>query len=541
VFDQSCLENKMTLIAYGYCHSEIPKILEDYSGRVSKLEGDNCWEMLLGKQKAISYIKNGCWLLRNALCNTWRNETFISYGAYSPNYNIVNYCHTDKIVACRFEKDKPLDSEVASFAEEFHVPYDIVDCNLNEFKQLLLNGINTANSQSKSIISTQIDNTDKREIKSIRNTNEVEFQIDIFQNKLAFVSPSIYDFIGFHQSRFCELYHSDPDNIMYPDKDVFQKITQQRFTYISRCLTQGIQLPLTMEYKIKNKSGSYIWIKESIFPKYTKYGAVNAFFLGKLENITERKRTEDKLAIMYQKEMKYRAALERELKNRIEFTHALVHELKTPLTPIILASDALVNHRSGKEMLPLINCIHRGVDDLSGRIEELLDLARGEAGVLTLKIEPFDLNKTIGEAVKYFKSAAEKNGQIIKTNLSNNYINVVGDKQRIKQVIMNLLDNAIKYSGIDSEIAIETSLLEKKLIFSIKDNGLGIPQQKHQDIFQPYKSARNHLSSGLGIGLSLAKSIIQLHGGKIWVVSQENNGFALYFTLPIISNALIVK
>lgn len=106
----------------------------------------------------------------------------------------------------------------------------------------------------------------------------------------------------------------------------------------------------------------------------------------------------------------------------------------------------------------------------------------------------------------------------------------MADSKRIKQVLMNLIDNAIKYSGECSTIIFSTSMLNEKLVVMVQDDGPGIPEERQQDLFIPYKGT-NKLS-GLGIGLALSKKIVELHEGKMWVVNNQRSGCAFYFTLP---------
>jgi signal transduction histidine kinase len=178
----------------------------------------------------------------------------------------------------------------------------------------------------------------------------------------------------------------------------------------------------------------------------------------------------------------------------------------------------------------LIECINKGAADLSGRIDEILDLARGEVGVLTIECSPFNINALIEEIANLFKLRAEKNKQRLKLELDEAIPFAVAESKRIKQVLMNIIDNAIKYSGERSTITLTTGILNDKLVVMVQDDGPGIPKERQQDLFIPYRCTNN--LSGLGIGLALSKKIVELHGGKVWVVTNQGKGCAFYFTLP---------
>ncbi|APV43782.1 PAS fold-containing protein [Dehalogenimonas formicexedens] len=533
VFDQACLENDVALLVYGNCHPDLQNILRQYSKRIIKLEGDSCWEMLLGKEIAQDYLAKGYWLLKNALCTTWRKEVFISYGANSEHGNLIRDCGTKKILACRFEPDKPKEQDVSSFSQAFGVPYEIRECDTSGFQHLVMNGVKTAGERiSKGgFIQTKRDHS--RCKTPIGTINEAKFKLNTLSNKLVFVSPKIFQLLGFLPGEFKRLYTSNPDGIFYFDEDTFRQVSTKRFSYFAQCLSRGIQLPFNIEYRVRHENGSVLWVRECFSPTYNNDGTLNPCFIGKLENITAWKETEDELKRLYQKETQLRVELEEEIKRRVEFTRALVHELKTPLTPILLASDTLSNMNGDNQWRPLVNSINHGAHDLNSRIDELLDLARGEVGILRVTSKPFQLNDAVGDAVEFYVAKAKLFNQTIACHLDSKLPKTMGDRKRITQVISNLLDNAIKYSGDNSQITISTRVEMNDILFSIVDNGPGISENRIADIFNPYKCSSNSHLSGLGLGLALSRMIVEKHLGRIWVTSKIGTGSAFLFTLPL--------
>lgn len=532
VFDQACLENDVALLIYGNCHPDLQHILHQYSKKIIKLKGDSCWEMLLGKELAQNYLADGYWLLKNALCTTWRKEVFVSYGANSEHGNLIRDCGTKKILACRFEPGKPNERDVASFSQAFEIPYEIRDCDTSGFQNLVLDGLKTA---SKRIARSSL--KPRKPANSQHNTpigtvNEANFKLNTLSNNLVFVSPKVFQLLGYSPSEFKRHYSSNLDSMFYSDETTFNEASAKRFAYFSQCLSRGMQLPFNNEYQVRHKNGSVLWVRESFSPTYNNDGTLNPCFIGKLENIDSWKKAEEQLKKSYEKETQLRCALEDEIKRHVEFTRALVHELKTPLTPILLASDTMSNMINDSRWQPLLESINYGAHDLNNRIDELLDLARGEVGILNVVPKPFQLNDAVNEAVKYFNVKAKLYNQNIVVNLERNLPRALGDHKRITQVISNLLDNAIKYSGDNSKITVSVSVVNKEILFSIIDTGPGIPEAKLADLFNPYKCSNHHLS-GLGLGLALSKMIVEKNFGRIWSTSTPGTGSSFYFTLPL--------
>ncbi|MEN8613668.1 ATP-binding protein [Dehalogenimonas sp. THU2] len=533
VFEQSCLENDRTLLIYGFCHSEIEHILKHYSNQITKIKGGNCWEMLLGKEKTQEYISEGYWLLKDALCTKWKNEVFVSYGAFSEDSNMIKACGTKKILACRFESEKPHESDVATFASAFNVPYEITNVDMTSFRSLINKSIDELQGGAQP---NPQRNSPTNKLQSMFKgvyEKEVFYKINVVTKDITFVSPRIRSLLGYTTDEFIQSFLAGPGNGYYKDSQVYQSVTESRYSYISKCLAQGIQLPYSVEYESLKKNGDSIWIRESLYPKYYKDGSIQPSLIGKLEDITDWKKNEEELKKALRKEVDLRAALEKEIKRRIHFTNALVHELKTPLTPIILASDTLANIVEEPNYQLLLEQIKIGANELCFRIDELLDLARGEVGLLTLDTEEMNINEVIKEVTAFLTSKATNNQQSITTQLSPDTPLILADRRRIKEVITNLVDNAIKYSGVNTTITIVTDVRKDDIVTTVRDTGKGIPKSNQNNIFDPYKRAPNNRLSGLGLGLALSKMIIEKHGGRIWLNGRYQKGCSFQFSIPV--------
>jgi ligand-binding sensor domain-containing protein/signal transduction histidine kinase len=235
--------------------------------------------------------------------------------------------------------------------------------------------------------------------------------------------------------------------------------------------------------------------------------------------------------------------LEEELNNRVEFTHALVHELKTPLTPLLSSSEYLVENVEDDMTLGFIKNIRQGILNLEKRINELMDLSRGEVGLIKLHCDFVYPIVIIKECIRYFIPEAQKKNQGIILDLPDTISEIYADEERLKQVILNLLNNASKFTRRGGEITLKALETDKWLEISISDTGCGIDEGEQKYIFEPYSKLRlkKESHSGLGLGLYLSKLFVELHGGKIWVISSKGKGSTFTFTIPLRSTVYEIE
>ncbi|MBM3155253.1 MAG: HAMP domain-containing histidine kinase [Chloroflexi bacterium] len=250
---------------------------------------------------------------------------------------------------------------------------------------------------------------------------------------------------------------------------------------------------------------------------------------------SERIRAERKLRQAYDEEVKLRRDLQAEMERRVEFTRALVHELKTPLTPVLASSELLIEELRREPFLSLARNINRGALSLNEKIDELLDLARGEIGMLRLKLKQIDPSPLLRSIADEISSLVASQGQSLILDLSEPLPSVTVDENRLRQVILNLLNNACKFTPEGGTIVLRTKRRGTRLAIEVEDTGPGIPLEEQQLIFEPYYRARSGqiYSGGLGLGLPLCKTLVELHGGQMWVKSQENKGSVFGLSLPL--------
>jgi signal transduction histidine kinase/ligand-binding sensor domain-containing protein len=233
--------------------------------------------------------------------------------------------------------------------------------------------------------------------------------------------------------------------------------------------------------------------------------------------------------------MKTEKKLEEEMERRIEFTRALVHELKTPITTLSVTSDLFSEEAFEEPFISLSQSINRGVDNLSKRSDELLDLARGEIGALGIKPKVVNVNIILSNLKSdQAKVAASKNIDLqfdVQAKLPRIYL----DGDRISQVLVNLIDNAFKYSPTGGRVIVSVREEDGNLVFRVSDQGRGISKKRQAHIFESgYQLKKDHQRfGGLGLGLMLSKLLVELHGGTIWVDSKTNKGSVFGFSIPI--------
>ena len=290
------------------------------------------------------------------------------------------------------------------------------------------------------------------------------------------------------------------------------------------------------KYRIIDKEGQVRWLLESVAS--IQYQGRRAI-LGHAMDITEREMAQEKLEEAYEKERRLRQELQIEVQRRVEFTRALVHELKTPLTPIMSSSDLLVSGLKEEPWLSVAQNIQRGAINLNKRIGELLDLARGEIGMLRLNPKRVDFLKQLQHVGSEMSVVASSNGQTLKVELPPSLPLPWADEDRLRQITQNLLVNATKFTPEGGTITLRAKEENSSIVVEVQDTGYGIPEEEQRRLFRPYHRQtgdREHLS-GLGLGLALCKNLVQLHGGRIWVQSQEGKGAMFSFSIPINSRA----
>jgi len=248
-----------------------------------------------------------------------------------------------------------------------------------------------------------------------------------------------------------------------------------------------------------------------------------------------RKQTEIKLADMYKNEKALHRKVKGQLEEKARFTAMLAHELKTPITPVISASDYLVNNLTEEPFISFAHQINRGILRLLTRINELLDVNRGELGMLRLKKQRFNLEGLLRECHSVFLPIAGERCLSLNLNVPRNLPHVNADGERIRQVVFNLLDNAVRYTPVGGAVIISARDETDRVQIEISNTSFSLHRKNSRDLFLPYwkRSDGSEMKKGShGLGLSICKMLIGLHGGNLWVETRPEIGTVFGFALP---------
>ncbi len=216
------------------------------------------------------------------------------------------------------------------------------------------------------------------------------------------------------------------------------------------------------------------------------------------------------------------------------------HELRTPLTSISAYTDLLERNRTGnlsEKQVRQLGVVKRNSSHLSRLISDLLDISKIESPEFTLTKAEFDLSEVVVDLVESLEPLVRAKEQRITADIVEG-IELIADKQKITQVISNLIENAVKYSPADSEITVTTSVHEEEAEIVIRDNGYGINKGDQEQIFEAFFRSRteeNWEVPGTGLGLALVKRIVSMHGGIVMLKSELGVGSSFTILLPILT------
>jgi two-component system phosphate regulon sensor histidine kinase PhoR len=221
---------------------------------------------------------------------------------------------------------------------------------------------------------------------------------------------------------------------------------------------------------------------------------------------------------------------------RQEFVGNISHEFRTPLASLRALVETLRDGAVGdpEAAQRFLDMAEREVDSLTQIVQESLELSRIESGRLPLRLSPTDVADLIVPVADRLGPQAERAGLSVSCPLPHGLPQVLADPERIRQVVSNLMHNAIKFTPSGGEIQISAEQVADEVVISVQDTGVGISKEDLPRVFERfYKADRARSKGGTGLGLAIAKHIVQGHGGKIWVHSVQGQGSRFSFSLPV--------
>ncbi|MGJ8640709.1 MAG: hybrid sensor histidine kinase/response regulator [Opitutaceae bacterium] len=264
--------------------------------------------------------------------------------------------------------------------------------------------------------------------------------------------------------------------------------------------------------------------------------------LSRLRNDLEREvesRTEQLKKKNEELEIAWKKA-EESIRTKEEFLSVLSHELRSPLNPVVSLTSLLLEDITNPEHLDMLNSVYSAGQQMSRLIYDLLEFASKEAAEPDVRIEAFDLLKFLNECVAHFRILSEKKGvQFYLQTEPDMPEHIQTDKVRLRQVLENLLNNAFKFCN-KGKIELSCYMEGEKrdeITFCVSDTGIGIPNDKQELVFESFYQADTSSTraySGMGLGLSIAQRMTEKIGGRLRLVSKENEGTSLYLHIPAI-------
>ncbi|NLV00429.1 histidine kinase [Marinomonas sp. UCMA 3892] len=335
-----------------------------------------------------------------------------------------------------------------------------------------------------------------------------------------FVSDAIYDVTGWSTSEFysktisfAKLVHPDDEENV---ASTIKEATNTRKSY-------------KLEYRLRHKDGHYVWVLENgsvILNKHSKPEWIDGVIL----DISQRVEMEDELR-------QAKAKAEASVESKASFLANMSHEIRTPMNAIIGFSDILLESEISGENKKHLSIISKSARSLLHLLNDILDSAKLEKNKLELDIQPFVLANSVDTVISTLWLQARNKGLELNFNIEKDVaVAYLGAEDRIRQVLMNILGNAVKFTEKGHVTLNVLKLQDGKIRFSVTDSGIGIPEERLTHIFDPFTQADASMSrrfGGTGLGTSISKQLVTLMGGQIHVTSEAGVGSCFFFDLPL--------
>ncbi len=328
------------------------------------------------------------------------------------------------------------------------------------------------------------------------------------------------DVLGYSEDELRQLTFVD---ITHPDDLPQTQVNVQR-------LLAGEVAAFTLEKRYVRKDGATLWSSTTVTTLKEKDGRPSRF-IGVIEDISQRKQ-------LLESERSARAEAERMSAMKDEFLATLSHELRTPLSAILGWSLVLQRHpMAGGELQKALETIERNARLQAQLIDDLLDMSRITSGKVRLDVQPVEPVSFVESAIETVKPAADAKGIRLQKLLDPSAGPISGDPARLQQVVWNLLSNAIKFTEKEGKVQVTLQRVNSHIEITVADTGVGIGPEFLSHVFERFRQAdpsstRRH--GGLGLGLSIVKNLVELHGGTVQAFSPgEGLGTTFTVTLPL--------
>jgi PAS domain S-box-containing protein len=354
---------------------------------------------------------------------------------------------------------------------------------------------------------------------SVFDVSEVGIIVSDRKQRVVRINDSFHRIYGWSRD---EIIGEEFASIVSPEERDFVKQRHREF------METGIRS--SGEIKLLRKDGGVASVLFTTAVLELNYG--RKFQVTTLMDISIRKKMEESL-----REAKEQADTANKAKS--SFLANMSHELRTPLNAIIGFSEMMMSETFGKignaKYIEYLHDIHVSAEHLLGVINEVLDMSKIEAGRTELREEKIDVNEMLQGVTRMMASRAYSCGVEIKEEIPQDTPAIYADHRLLRQILINLIGNSIKFSKQDSVIEVSVNLNQKGgLSFFVKDQGVGIPKDKIQEALEPFAQLDKSMIGiqGTGLGLPLAKAMVELHGGEFLVESELDKGTVVEFSFP---------
>ncbi|MFX1277997.1 MAG: PAS domain S-box protein [Promethearchaeota archaeon] len=412
----------------------------------------------------------------------------------------------------------------------------------NSYKWMDVNGRVTFDSNgNKRILLVSRDITREKEIEIKLRESEEKYRlifenandlIKVLNNKFEYedLNENVHrQILGYSKK---ELLKESPLTLVHPDD------RKRSAILLGKILRKGKG---SYQTRFEHEDGSYKWLE--ISAKNFVDGAGNKKIITIARDISDRKTSERKLKESEEKLKEQNKELEQLNNLKNEFLRRASHELKVPLVAIKGNADLILNlhyENLKPEVVKMIDSIQRGCERIEDIIHKLIESSKLETSKIELITSKGDIATLIKSCVDELQTFAKM--KLLKIDVDIKDIGITKfNKEQIREVISNLLNNAINYSPPGGLIELRSEIKGNTIVTSIKDDGFGFTEDEKEKLFQKFgKFSRKNqgfddILGGSGLGLYISKKIIELHGGEIWVESKgRNKGSTFYFTLPIV-------
>jgi PAS domain S-box-containing protein len=394
--------------------------------------------------------------------------------------------------------------------------------------------------QPARFVGTRIDITERRKVEDALRESEGRFR-GTFENAGVGVAHTAFDgrwlrvneklcaIVGYTRD---ELLHRTFQDLTYPE-DLPASLDR-----LDR-LRRGEIFSYSLEKRYVRKDGTPVWIDVSVSLQRDASGAP-AYMIAIIQDISVRKRLEAELR-------RAKDAAEAASRTKSEFLAHVSHEVRTPLGAILGMNELALSTPVTEQQRKYLTVVQSSAEALLGVIDDLLDFSKIEAGKLELDRAPFSLRAALKDTMRLLALRAHRKGLELVGHVRPDVPDTfVGDASRLRQVLLNLVGNAIKFTQA-GEVVVEVSsevgpigpisvMTEARLHFEVRDTGIGIPRDKQEKIFEAFEQADRSTTrryGGTGLGLSIASRLVGLMDGRITVASEPSRGSMFCFTINL--------